>query len=201
MRRKGEDTFAMKRRRMPYVAKLKRDGPFRSVDRREMEAMVKRIAAAGEHFAVAGWREDAGFLLFHFPTWAKAGDAALDRPQRDRSAPDACALQRAAALRGRVITKRAAQFADALRGAELQLRELDRGACRSNVHARASLIFGRRRQSSAARRSASPSRRWRRAAFAFTRSTSSAGTWVALSMGTAQISPRAMASRTSSVVM
>jgi len=24
MRRKGEDTFAMKRRRMPYVAKIKR---------------------------------------------------------------------------------------------------------------------------------------------------------------------------------
>jgi hypothetical protein len=24
---------------------------------------------AGEHFAIAGWREDAGFLLFHFPTW------------------------------------------------------------------------------------------------------------------------------------
>jgi len=38
MRRKGDDTFAMTRRRMPYV----------------------------------GWREDAGFLLFHFPTWAKA---------------------------------------------------------------------------------------------------------------------------------
>ena len=72
MRRKGEDTFAMKRRRMPYVAKLKRDDPFRSADRREIEAMVKRIAAAGEHFAIAGWREDAGFLLFHFPTWAKA---------------------------------------------------------------------------------------------------------------------------------
>jgi hypothetical protein len=34
--------------------------------------MVKRIAAAGETFAIAGWREDAGFLLFHFPTWAKA---------------------------------------------------------------------------------------------------------------------------------
>jgi hypothetical protein len=34
--------------------------------------MVKRIAAAGEHFAIAGWREDAGVLLFHFPTWAKA---------------------------------------------------------------------------------------------------------------------------------
>jgi hypothetical protein len=72
MRRKGEDTFAMKRRRMPYVAKLKRDDPFRSADKREIEAMVKRIAAAGEHFSIAGWREDAGYLLFHFPTWAKA---------------------------------------------------------------------------------------------------------------------------------
>jgi hypothetical protein len=72
MRRKGEDTFAMKRRRMPYVAKIRRDDPFRSADKREIEAMVKRIAAAGEHFAIAGWREDADFLLFHFPTWAKA---------------------------------------------------------------------------------------------------------------------------------
>jgi hypothetical protein len=34
--------------------------------------MVKRIAAIGETFSIAGWREDAGFLLFHFPTWAKA---------------------------------------------------------------------------------------------------------------------------------
>ena len=72
MRRKGEDTFAMKRRRMPYVAKIRRDDPFRPADRREIEAMVKRIAAAGEHFAIAGWREDAGFMLFHFTTWAKA---------------------------------------------------------------------------------------------------------------------------------
>ena len=72
MRRKGEDTFAMKRRRMPYVAKIKREDPFRLADRREIEAMVKRIAAAGEHFSIAGWREEAGFTLFHFPTWAKA---------------------------------------------------------------------------------------------------------------------------------
>jgi len=27
MRRKGEDTFAMKRRRMPYAAKIKREDP------------------------------------------------------------------------------------------------------------------------------------------------------------------------------
>jgi hypothetical protein len=72
MRRKGEDTFAMKRRRMPYVAKIKREDPFRTSDRRELDAMVRRIAAAGEHFSIAGWREEAGYLLFHFPTWAKA---------------------------------------------------------------------------------------------------------------------------------
>jgi hypothetical protein len=34
--------------------------------------MVRRIAAAGEHFSIAGSREEAGFLLFHFSTWAKA---------------------------------------------------------------------------------------------------------------------------------
>jgi len=34
--------------------------------------MVRCIAAAGEYFSMAGWREEAGFLLFHFPTWAKA---------------------------------------------------------------------------------------------------------------------------------
>lgn len=72
MQRKGEGTFSMKRRRMPYVAKIRRDDPFRPADRREIEVMVKRIAAAGEHFSIAGNREDAGFLLFHVSTWAKA---------------------------------------------------------------------------------------------------------------------------------
>jgi len=72
MRRKGEDTFAMKRRRMPYVAKIKREDPFRSADKRELEVMIRRIAAAGEHFSIAGSREEASYLLFHFPTWAKA---------------------------------------------------------------------------------------------------------------------------------
>lgn len=72
MRRKGEDTFAMKRQRMPYVAKIKRDDPFRAADRRDIDGMVRRISGAGEHFSIAGWREEAGYLLFHFPTWSKA---------------------------------------------------------------------------------------------------------------------------------
>jgi hypothetical protein len=34
--------------------------------------MCRRIAAAGEFLSLAGWREDAGFRVFYFTTWAKA---------------------------------------------------------------------------------------------------------------------------------
>jgi hypothetical protein len=71
-RRRGEDSIASKKRRMPYVAKIKRDDPFRPEDEREIEAMCRRIAAAGEFMVLAGWREDADFRVFHFPTCAKA---------------------------------------------------------------------------------------------------------------------------------
>ena len=71
-RRKGEDTFAVKRRRMPFVAKIRREDPFRPEDGREVEEMCKRIAAAGEWLAQAGWREDAGWQVYRFTTWAKA---------------------------------------------------------------------------------------------------------------------------------
>ncbi len=70
--RKGEDTSAIKKSRMSFVAKIRRDDPFRESDSREIDAMVRRIAAAGEHFSLAGWREEAGYRLYYFPTWAKA---------------------------------------------------------------------------------------------------------------------------------
>jgi hypothetical protein len=73
MGRKGEDTFNRKRRRMPYVAKIKREDPFRSADTREIEAMVKRIAAAGETFSIAGWRDEYRYRLFHFVAFDLAG--------------------------------------------------------------------------------------------------------------------------------
>lgn len=57
---------------MPYVAKIKRDDPFRPEDRREIEAACRRVAAASEFHSSAGWRGDAGYFLFHFTTWAKA---------------------------------------------------------------------------------------------------------------------------------
>src|SRR5262245_24854690 len=71
-RRRGEDSIASRKRRIPYLAKIKRDDPFRPEDEREIEAMCRRIAAGGEFMVLAGWRDDAGFRVFHFPTWAKA---------------------------------------------------------------------------------------------------------------------------------
>jgi len=57
---------------MPFMAKIRRDDPFRSADQREIHAMCRRIAAASEHCSFAGWRPDAGYLVYHFTTWAKA---------------------------------------------------------------------------------------------------------------------------------
>lgn len=59
-------------RRLPHVAKIKRDDPFRPEDLREIEAACRRIAAASEYLSVAGWRENAGYQIYHFATWAKA---------------------------------------------------------------------------------------------------------------------------------
>ena len=57
---------------MPFTAKIKRGDPFRSADQREIYAMCRRIAGAAEHCSSAGWREESGYLLYHFTTWAKA---------------------------------------------------------------------------------------------------------------------------------
>ena len=57
---------------MPFTAKIKRDDPFRNADQREIDGMCRRIACAAEHFALAGWREDSGYRIYHFTTWAKA---------------------------------------------------------------------------------------------------------------------------------
>src|SRR5262245_55406239 len=67
MRRKREDIFTIKWRRMPYAIKIKRDDPFNVAG--ETDDMVWRIAAVGRHFSIAGWREEAGYLLLCFPTW------------------------------------------------------------------------------------------------------------------------------------
>lgn len=71
-RRKGEDTLAAKKRRMPFVAKIRREDPFRPGDEKEIAAACRRVAAAAEFMSLAGWREDAGYRVIYFTTWAKA---------------------------------------------------------------------------------------------------------------------------------
>ena len=57
---------------MPFVAKMKRQDPFRPNDAQEINAMCRRIAASSEYLARAGWRENADFRIYRFTTWAKA---------------------------------------------------------------------------------------------------------------------------------
>jgi hypothetical protein len=57
---------------MPWIAKIKRDDPFRPEDSNELHAQCKQIAAVAELFSAEGWREDSGYRLFYFTTWAKA---------------------------------------------------------------------------------------------------------------------------------
>lgn len=70
--RRRSNPISAKRKGLPYVAKIKREDPFRPQDEREIEQACRRIAAAGDYLALAGWREEAGYRLFHFATWAKA---------------------------------------------------------------------------------------------------------------------------------
>ena len=71
-RAKSVDTPAAQARRMPFVAKIKRQDLFRPNDAQEIYAMCRRIAASSEYQSRSGWREDADFKVYRFTTWAKA---------------------------------------------------------------------------------------------------------------------------------
>lgn len=49
MARRRSNPVDAAKRRMPFVAKIKREDPFRPQDEREIQAMCKRIAAASEY--------------------------------------------------------------------------------------------------------------------------------------------------------
>jgi hypothetical protein len=91
MRRKGEDTFAMKRRRMPFVAKLKLEDPFRSptgARSRRWSSASQRLARHSPSRALR-----CGLPAVPLPDLGEgARHAALDRPQRHRAPADANAL-------------------------------------------------------------------------------------------------------------
>lgn len=72
MVRRRTNPIEARKRQLRYVAKIKRDDPFRPEDWREIEAACRRIAGASDYLGLAGGRDDVGSRVFHFSTWAKA---------------------------------------------------------------------------------------------------------------------------------
>ena len=70
-RRMGEDTFAARRRRMPFVAKIKREDPFSPDDERDIAASGSSPQPLNGCRWLAGVKTPAT-AWFHFATWAKA---------------------------------------------------------------------------------------------------------------------------------
>lgn len=73
MVRKRHNPFRAQLKRLPHKAILRREGPLRQVDRREIEEAEARIAAGAEFVSYAGGRGDEiGCTVFCFDTAAKA---------------------------------------------------------------------------------------------------------------------------------
>lgn len=64
--------FQRSLRKLPHVARLKRWQPFRSADQAELNAAADHIAGPGNWQAVAGWKTEAEYRLYHFVTKAEA---------------------------------------------------------------------------------------------------------------------------------
>lgn len=65
-RRKGEDTAARKRRRMPHVAVIDRSEPFRDADRRILEEQCFRITNGQEFHYGMSRQDDRDVYVVHF---------------------------------------------------------------------------------------------------------------------------------------
>lgn len=65
-RRKGEDTPAKKRRRLPHVAVIERSDPFLAADRQQLEDQCFRITNGREFFVTMRWQDDRDVHVVHF---------------------------------------------------------------------------------------------------------------------------------------
>jgi hypothetical protein len=69
------NSHEIKCRAFPFVARMRRDEPFRSADDAEWHAAADRIAAGSDQwFCSAGWKADYGFKLIGFATQAQADE-------------------------------------------------------------------------------------------------------------------------------
>lgn len=74
MARRSTNSHAEKVKRLPLVARLRREPPFSSADERELEEAADRIAGPTGWYATAGHRGEACARLYRFATPGEAED-------------------------------------------------------------------------------------------------------------------------------
>lgn len=71
-RRKGEDTPAKKRRRLPFIVVIEREEPFLDVDQREIDAACLRITNGAEYYHGMSRFDQKYWHVFHFGSQQQA---------------------------------------------------------------------------------------------------------------------------------
>ena len=75
MARRSPNSHHLKQRAFPFLARLRREDPFRSADEAEWKAEAARITGGSEQwYSHAGWKEDYGFKLIGFATQDQAAE-------------------------------------------------------------------------------------------------------------------------------
>ena len=75
MVQRSPNSHTLKSRAFPFVARLRREEAFRSVDDAEWKAEAERIGGGPDRwYSWAGWRQDYGFKLIGFATQAEADE-------------------------------------------------------------------------------------------------------------------------------
>lgn len=77
-------------KRLPFVARLKREEPMRSADRREFEEAANRIAGPTGWYAMSGWRpadRDCKLIGFATPLEAEEMQRWIDQSGIERRPP------------------------------------------------------------------------------------------------------------------
>ena len=70
--KRGWNSHELRLRELPHPARMRREEPFRDVDRAEWQAAADRIAGPAGWYSVAGMRADWTCKLIHFATEAEA---------------------------------------------------------------------------------------------------------------------------------
>lgn len=75
MVQRSPNSHDIKTRAFPFVARLRREEPFRAADAAEWQSAADRIAGGPDRwYAHAGWKQDYGFKLIGFATQAQADE-------------------------------------------------------------------------------------------------------------------------------